>query len=136
MTGQTLAEILLLLGLAVLIVTVFQRLGIPSSLGYLLVGVLLGPYTVGPVIDSQHIRVAAELGIVFLLFTIGLNFSLPQIYALRHLVLGLGTGQVLLTTGLYSPSRPPRSSASSSPSRARNRASMAGWRLRCRYSRT
>ncbi|OGA44800.1 MAG: sodium:proton exchanger [Betaproteobacteria bacterium RIFCSPLOWO2_12_FULL_62_58] len=98
MTGQTLAEILLLLGLAVLIVTVFQRLGIPSSLGYLLVGVLLGPYTVGPVIDSQHIRVAAELGIVFLLFTIGLNFSLPQIYALRHLVLGLGTGQVLLTT--------------------------------------
>lgn len=46
------------------------------------------------------IHVLAEFGIVFLLFAIGLNFSLPQIHALRHLVLGLGTAQVLLTTGV------------------------------------
>lgn len=98
MSASDLAQILLLLGAAVASVLAFQRLQIPSSLGYLLVGVLLGPYTVGPVVDGQQIRVIAELGIVFLLFTIGLNFSLPQIYALRHLVLGLGTAQVVLTT--------------------------------------
>lgn len=98
MTDQPLFELLLLLGLAVAVVVAFQRLRIPSSLGYLLVGVLLGPHTIGPVLDGQQIRVLAEFGIVFLLFTIGLNFSLPQIHALRHQVLGLGTGQVLLTT--------------------------------------
>lgn len=91
-------QILLLLGVSVAIITAFQRLHIPSSLGYLLVGVLLGPYTAGPVIDSQYIQGFAEFGIVFLLFTIGLNFSLPQLHALRHQVLGLGTGQVVLTT--------------------------------------
>lgn len=91
-------QILLLLGCTVAVVVVFQRLRLPSSLGYLLVGVLLGPHTAGPVVDAERIGVVAEFGIVFLLFTIGLNFSLPQIYALRHLLLGLGTAQVLLTT--------------------------------------
>lgn len=98
MIDQPFSQVLLLLGTAVAIVIAFQRLRIPSSLGYLLVGVLLGPHTAGPVIESEQIRVLAEFGVVFLLFTIGLNFSLPQIHALRHLVLGLGTGQVLLTT--------------------------------------
>jgi CPA2 family monovalent cation:H+ antiporter-2 len=95
---QFFVEMLLLLGTAVAVVVVFQRLQIPSSLGYLLVGVLLGPHTSGPVIEPEPLRSLAEFGIVFLLFTTGLNFSLPQIYALRHLVLGLGTAQVLLTT--------------------------------------
>ncbi|MFN3843636.1 MAG: cation:proton antiporter [Rehaibacterium terrae] len=98
MTADDLAQILLLLGAAVAVILAFQRLHIPTSLGYLLVGVLLGPHTAGPVVDGGQIRVIAELGIVFLLFTIGLNYSLPQIYALRHLVLGLGTAQVALTT--------------------------------------
>ena len=92
------AEILLLLGVAVAVVLGFHRLRIPSSLAYLLVGLLLGPHTVGPVIDAQPIQAIAELGIVFLLFAIGLNYSLPAIHALRHLVLGLGTAQVGLTT--------------------------------------
>ena len=96
--NQFFVEMLLLLGTAVAVVVVFQRLRIPSSLGYLLVGVLLGPHTAGPVIEPEPLRSLAEFGIVFLLFTTGLNFSLPQIYALRHLVLGLGTAQVLLTT--------------------------------------
>jgi monovalent cation:H+ antiporter-2, CPA2 family len=100
MSDQAFVELLLLLGLAVGIVIAFQRLRIPSSLGYLLVGVLLGPYTIGPVLDGHQIRVLAEFGIVFLLFTIGLSFSLPQLHAMRHLLLGLGTGQVLLTTAI------------------------------------
>ncbi len=93
-----LAQILLLLGTTVAVILAFQRLRIPSSLGYLLVGVLFGPHTAGPAVDAPQIRALAEFGVVFLLFTIGLNFSLPQIHALRHQVLGLGTGQVVLTT--------------------------------------
>ena len=98
MSDHLFLQTLLLLGATVAVVAAFQRLQIPSSLAYLLVGVLFGPHTTGPVIDAQPIRVLAEFGIVFLLFTIGLNFSLPQIHALRHQVLGLGTAQVVLTT--------------------------------------
>ena len=98
MIDQPLVEILLLLGAAVAVVLAFQRLHIPSSLAYLLAGVLLGPHTAGPVVEAGPVRALAEFGVVFLLFTIGLNFSLPRIHALRHLVLGLGTAQVLLTT--------------------------------------
>lgn len=100
MLEEPLVQLLLLLGAAVAIVTLFHRLRTPPVLGYLLVGVLLGPYTPGPAVEGQQLRLLAEYGIVFLLFTIGLNFSLPQIHALRHLVLGLGTAQVLLTTAV------------------------------------
>ncbi len=97
---QTFPHLLFLLGMAVTVVLIFQRLRIPSSLGYLLVGVILGGSTFAPELDPHPIQAFAEFGIVFLLFTIGLNFSLPQIYALRHLVLGLGTAQVVLTTAI------------------------------------
>lgn len=93
-------QILLLLGISVAVVAIFQRWRLPSSLGYLLVGLLLGPHTWGPVLDAEQIRPLADIGIVFLLFTVGLNFSLPQIYAQRHQLLGLGTGQVAFTTAL------------------------------------
>ena len=97
---DTLAQILVLLGLAVGVIVLFHRLHVPSSLGYLLVGVLVGPYTVGPVVDRSVIVQIAEFGIVFLLFTIGLSYSLPELRALRGKVLWLGTGQVLLTTAV------------------------------------
>lgn len=95
---ENFTQVLLLLGVTVAVVSAFHRIQIPSSLGYVLVGLVLGPYTMGPVIDLPQIEALAEFGIVFLLFTIGLNFSLPQIHALKHQVLGLGTGQVLFTT--------------------------------------
>ncbi|MEQ1437979.1 cation:proton antiporter [Fontimonas sp. SYSU GA230001] len=91
-------QMLLLLAAAVAVVVGFHRLNIPSSLGYLLVGVLLGPHTAGPVVHLQQVGELAELGIVFLLFTTGLNYSLPQINALRSQVLTQGAGQVLMTT--------------------------------------
>jgi len=95
---EHLTQILLLLGVAVAVVVSFQRLRIPTSLGYLLVGVILGPYTAGPTVHVPEFKALAEFGVVFLLFTIGLNYSLPQLHALRHQVLGLGTAQVVLTT--------------------------------------
>lgn len=97
---EHLAQILQLLGVAVAIVVVFQRLHVPTSLGYLLVGVILGPHTSGPIVFVPEFTALAEFGVVFLLFTIGLNFSLPQLHALRHQVLGLGTAQVALTTAI------------------------------------
>ncbi|MEW6037263.1 MAG: cation:proton antiporter [Pseudomonadota bacterium] len=98
MITSSFAQILLLLGTTVAVVAMFHWARVPSSLAYLLVGVLLGPHTAGPIIENEEIHGAAEFGIVFLMFTIGLNLSLPQVHALRHLVLGLGSGQVLLTT--------------------------------------
>lgn len=93
-----LAQIILLLALGVLVMIAFQRLNIPSSLGYLLVGLVLGPNTAGPTVYVPEFAVLAEFGVVFLLFSIGLNYSLPQLHAMRHQILGLGTAQVALTT--------------------------------------
>lgn len=95
---EHLAQILLLLAVAITVVVTFQRLHVPTSLGYLLVGVILGPHTLGPTVSIPEFQTLAEFGVVFLLFTIGLNFSLPQLQALRHQVFGLGTGQVVFTT--------------------------------------
>ena len=95
---EHLAQILLLLAVAISVVVAFQRLHVPTSLGYLLGGVILGPHTMGPTVSVPEFATLAEFGVVFLLFTIGLNFSLPTIRSMRHQILGLGTGQVLLTT--------------------------------------
>jgi CPA2 family monovalent cation:H+ antiporter-2 len=97
---EHLTQILLLLGVAVAVVVSFQRLHIPTSLGYLLVGVILGPHTAGPTVYVPEFKTLAEFGVVFLLFTIGLNYSLPQLHALRHQVLGLGTLLILLSKTL------------------------------------
>ncbi|MFB0776714.1 cation:proton antiporter [Aeromonas salmonicida] len=95
-------SILLLLAVAIAVVVTFQRLHIPTSLGYLLVGIILGPHTIGYTVSVPELTTLAEFGVVFLLFAIGLNYSLPQLAVLRHQVLGLGTGQVVLTTLLVS----------------------------------
>ena len=93
-----LVQIILLLAVSVTVMVAFQRLHIPSSLGYLLVGLILGPHTAGPTVHVSEFKVLAEFGVVFLLFSIGLNYSLPQLHAMRHQILGLGTAQVALTT--------------------------------------
>ena len=94
---HTLQIILLLLGVAVLTVTLFRRLHLPPILGYLLVGILVGPFGSGLVASNEDTRFLAEFGVVFLLFSIGLEFSLPQMIAMKSRVFGLGGSQVLLT---------------------------------------
>ena len=86
---------LLLLCSAVVVVVVFRQLGMPAVLGYLLVGALVGPHALGFVPDSQDQRYLAEFGVVFLMFSVGLEFSLPQLTAMRRTVFGLGGAQVL-----------------------------------------
>jgi CPA2 family monovalent cation:H+ antiporter-2 len=94
----TLETILILLTGAVLAVALFRVLRLPTMLAYFLIGVLLGPHTFGFLPDSEANRELAEFGIVFLMFSIGLEFSLPQLYAMRTTVFGLGGAQVAVTT--------------------------------------
>lgn len=98
MIDRVFFEIVVLIGLSVVAIVVFHRLRVPTSLGYLLVGAVVGPNALALVADADHNRVLAEFGIVFLLFTIGLSFAGPQIRSMRSMVLGLGLAQVGLTT--------------------------------------
>jgi CPA2 family monovalent cation:H+ antiporter-2 len=93
-------EILTLLLATVVILTVFRRLRLPSVLGYLVVGLLAGPVGFG-VVPSEDQALLAEFGVVFLLFSLGLEFSLPRVVAMKREVFGLGGLQVLLTTALF-----------------------------------
>jgi CPA2 family monovalent cation:H+ antiporter-2 len=93
----TLHLILLLLAAAVLAVAACRSFGLPPILGYLLVGALAGPHALGVLPDTESAHRLAEFGVVFLMFTIGLEFSLPRLFAMQRIVFGLGLGQVLLT---------------------------------------
>jgi CPA2 family monovalent cation:H+ antiporter-2 len=94
---QTLPIILTLLGASVVSVILFRRLNLPPILGYLLVGALVGPHALNLVSDVADVQHLAEFGIVFLMFSIGLEFSLPKLFAMKRIVFGLGAVQVVAT---------------------------------------
>lgn len=94
----TLPLVVILLAAAVLIVVLFRSLNQPAILGYLLVGVVIGPFALAIIPDAPGTRYLGEFGVVFLMFSVGLEFSLPQLVSMRRLVLGFGGAQVLLTT--------------------------------------
>ena len=88
---------LLYLLAAVLGVVVCRQFKLPAMLGYLVVGVVIGPNALALAQNSSGVRYLAEFGVVFLMFVIGLEFSLPKLRAMRRHVFGLGLSQVLLT---------------------------------------
>ncbi|HSN40262.1 MAG TPA: monovalent cation:proton antiporter-2 (CPA2) family protein [Burkholderiales bacterium] len=93
----TLQPVLLLLAAAVLVVVIFRSLRLPPLLGYLIVGVAIGPHALGWIQDTEGVHRLAEIGIVFLMFSIGLEFSLQKLLTMRRIVFGLGAAQVALT---------------------------------------
>ena len=93
----TLFSVVILLLTVVATVMVFRRLRLPPMLGYVLVGMVIGPRALGWMPDNEATQELAEFGIVFLMFSIGLEFSLSQLSAMRRTVFGLGGAQVLLT---------------------------------------
>ncbi len=95
-----LGQALLLLGITLVVVLALRRLHVPTILAYVVVGLLVGPHTPGPTMDTPQLRQLAEFGVVFLLFTIGLNFSLPKLKALRPRLFGMGIAQVVLTAAI------------------------------------
>ena len=97
---DALALALILLASAVVVVVVFRILHIPAVLGYLLVGAVIGPNALGFVPDSEGQKYLAEFGVVFLMFYVGLEFSLPQLMGMRRAVLGFGSAQVATVVAL------------------------------------
>jgi len=95
---QTLQLILIVLAAAVVVVVACRLLRLPPILGYLAVGIAVGPRALGWVPENADVRSLAEFGIVFLMFSIGLEFSLPQLKSMRRAVFGLGLAQVSITT--------------------------------------
>jgi CPA2 family monovalent cation:H+ antiporter-2 len=95
--ASTLELVLLYLVAAVAGVTLFRSLKLPPMLGYLVVGVLLGPNALALSNNSESVRYLGEFGVVFLMFVIGLEFNLPKLRAMRQHVFGLGLMQVLFT---------------------------------------
>ncbi len=96
---DSLSVLLLLLTSSVLAVGFFRILRLPAMLAYFFIGVVLGPHILGILQDSESGRQVAEFGIVFLMFSIGLEFSLPKLYGMRKTLFGLGGAQVLITLG-------------------------------------
>ncbi|MBI5260159.1 MAG: cation:proton antiporter [Burkholderiales bacterium] len=95
--ATTLELALLYLIAAVLGVVACRLLRLPPMLGYLAVGVLIGPNALALAKDTAGVKYLAEFGVVFLMFVIGLEFNLPKLRSMRTLVFGLGLSQVTLT---------------------------------------
>ncbi|EUJ09471.1 transporter, monovalent cation:proton antiporter-2 (CPA2) family [Methylophilaceae bacterium 11] len=94
---NSLTTVLLLLIGSVFAVGIFRALRLPAMLAYFLVGVLLGPSAFGLIQNTESSRHFAEFGIVFLMFSIGLEFSLPKLYGMRKTLFGLGGSQVAIS---------------------------------------
>ncbi len=94
------SEIILLLAASVLTISLFRRINLTPILAYLFAGLIVGPSVFGWVTSAKQIDVIAELGVVFLLFSLGLEFSIPKLVAMRRMVFGTGTLQVIITMSI------------------------------------
>ena len=101
MTGEFLTQILILLAGSLFVLSLVRRIKLPPILGYLVVGMLLGPNALGLVPNDESVRLLAEIGVVFLVFTLGLEFSLARMIAMKAEVLGIGGLQMLLCGGAF-----------------------------------
>ena len=102
MVGQAFFEELLAILAAAWVATIcLQRLRLPNIVAYILAGAVIGPHVIGWVEQPAHFTFLAEFGVVFLLFALGLEFSLPKLIALRSSVFGLGGIQVVFCTLVF-----------------------------------
>lgn len=100
MAHTILTSIIILLAASVTLLILFERLRLPILLAYLLVGIIIGPSGLSWIPHTQELHFLAEFGVVLLLFTIGLEFSLARLWTLRKHVFGLGGTQVIVTAAL------------------------------------
>lgn len=98
--GSLLSAILLFLFAAVVAVPIARRIGIGTVLGFLIAGIAIGPWGLGFIRDVDEILHFSELGVVFLLFIIGLELNPSKLWSLRRSIFGVGAGQVLLTAAI------------------------------------
>ncbi|GEO23023.1 monovalent cation:proton antiporter family protein [Cyclobacterium qasimii] len=95
-----LSDIVVIFGLATLVILLFMRLKLPTIIGYLLTGAIAGPYGLSLVYASTAVEVLSEIGVILLLFVIGLEFSLKSLMAIKKAVFIGGSLQVILTIGV------------------------------------
>lgn len=88
---------LIILFFALVITVVFRHLKMPIILGYIIVGILVGPYAFGWLANTEVIKNLSEFGVVLLMFTVGLEFSFSKLFSLRHSVFVLGSLQVVIS---------------------------------------
>ncbi len=101
MEKEIFTELIGLLALAVFFVWLFKRVNLPPILAYLATGLVAGSSLTGLVANPDQYHYVAEMGIVFLLFTLGLEFSFPRLMAMRHLVFGAGSAQVIISIAVF-----------------------------------
>jgi monovalent cation:H+ antiporter-2, CPA2 family len=94
---STLELVLIILAASIIVAVVARALKLPVMLGYLLTGIVIGPHALGWLPNTPQTRYLAEFGVVFLMFSVGLEFSLPRMLAMRGIVFGFGGMQVALT---------------------------------------
>ncbi len=92
-----LADIIIILGLAVVVILIFQKLKLPTILGFLMTGLIAGPSGLNLVQASHEVDMLSEIGVILLLFIIGLEFSLTELMSIKKYVLIGGATQVLVT---------------------------------------
>ena len=95
-----LTEILLVLLMATVVAVIFEKFRLPTILGFLLTGVIIGPQGLGILSDNGHIRMLAELGVVLLMLTIGLEFSVERLRGMQNIAVIGGTLQILISIGV------------------------------------
>ena len=100
-TSELLTSLLLLLGTSTALIVLLYRLHIASLLAFLITGALFGPTGLGVIDDPEELAAIAELGLTFLLFILGLEFSLPRLIALRNTVFRLGSMQMLVCSFVF-----------------------------------
>ncbi len=96
MYGQ-LFILMILLAAAVVALAVARRFRVPATLAYLTIGILLGPHGLQALEENHQVEMLAEFGVVFLMFSIGLEFSLQKLQSMRRMVFGFGAAQLLIT---------------------------------------
>lgn len=99
MAGNLLQDALIYLGTAIIFVPVAKKLGIGSVLGYIIGGVIVGPYALGLIgHEGEDVMHAAEFGVVMMLFLIGLELNPKSFWNMRKIIIGMGGIQMALTT--------------------------------------
>lgn len=99
-SSDFLVQATIYLSSAIFLVPLFKKLGLGSVLGYLIAGILIGPYALKLIPDPEHVLHFAEFGVVLMLFLVGLELESQKIWELRKILFGLGGLQVLSTVGL------------------------------------
>lgn len=97
MESEFLRSLVIIFGISASMIFLLQRLKIPSIVGFLVAGLIIGPHGIGIIKDPHSVEIIAEIGVILLLFTIGIEFSMEKLIKMRRAVIGGGGLQVLLT---------------------------------------